>query len=180
MKIREKFVRADLCTVLYWLSWEKMKSQLNRLTYAKPTCTIFYQNSEVKVPVFATWYWTSLSFKSSKSNSTNPTNQAARLAIGFTFCVSFFFFFFFSQCPGFIANSTDCTTRLAAAVRYARSLRSATNMASAVSESCQLTIGDVMWCQNGRSSYVCRKRHSTLADKTVRMAWHGKLRINDQ
>ena len=51
MKIREKFVRADLCTVLYWLSWEKMKSQLNRLTYAKPTCTIFYQNSEVKVPV---------------------------------------------------------------------------------------------------------------------------------
>ena len=55
-------------------------------------------------------------------------------------------------------------------------------MASAVSESCQLTIGDVMWCQNGRSSYrlLFRKRHSTLPDITVRMAWHGKLRINDR
>ena len=53
-------------------------------------------------------YWTSLSFKSSKSNSTNPTNQAARLAIGFTFCL---FFFSLSQCPGFSVNSTDCTTQ---------------------------------------------------------------------
>ena len=59
-------------------------------------------------------------------------------------------------------------------------LHSATNMAPAVSESCQPTFGDVMWCQNGRSSYCLpfRKRHLTLADITVRLAWHGKLRIN--
>ena len=38
-------------------------------------------------PGWDSFYWTSLSFKSNKSNSTNPTNQAARLAIGITLCV---------------------------------------------------------------------------------------------
>ena len=48
-------------------------------------------------------------------------------------------------------------------------LRSATNMAPAVSESCQPTFGDVMGDQ------VISSRSASI---TVRKAWHGKLRIN--